>query len=180
MSSQSPLASLLTRASVGPKYLTAPGPDRKTVENFAAFLSGAPCHDDTFPVRLVVVENREALGRAFVSALPADATEEERKKALRKAEKGPVCFALILEESPDVLRRARDEKLLSAGAVLMRLLDAVHAAGFAAKTVSAKDLPDPQGLYDPTRETLLAFVLCGTLVPEAKRSPRRPVSITYF
>lgn len=52
----------------------------------------------------------------------------------------------------------------------MNFLNVLHAAGFAAKTVSAKDFAEPAGLYDPAAETLLAFILCGT--PEGALLPR--------
>ncbi len=59
---------------------------------------------------------------------------------------------------------------MTAGAALMNFLNVLHAAGFAAKTVSAKSFSNPAGLYDPSKEELLCFVLCGS--PKSALSPR--------
>lgn len=171
---------LLTRASIGPKYLTGPAPDREEWQAILRFLENTPCHDDAYPFRIVICEDREALGEIFLSELPEDADDAAREKAVKKAKKGPGCLALILRETKAATRRDRDERLLSAGAALMRLLDALHLAGFAAKTVSGKDFRLPGGLYDPETETLLCFVLCGRPAPEAKTSDRKTVKSTYF
>ena len=61
---------------------------------------------------------------------------------------------------------------MTAGASLMNFLAGLHAQGFAAKAVSAKDFPAPDGLYDPTCERLLCFVLVGT--------PDTPVNYQYI
>lgn len=173
-------SALLTRASIGPKYLTDPAPDREEWQAILRFLKNAPCHDDAYPFRVVICEDREMLGEIFLAELPEDADEAAREKAVKKAKKGPGCLALILRETKDAPRRDRDERLLSAGAALMRLLDALHLAGYAAKTVSGKDFCRPDGLYDPETETLLCFVLCGRPVADAKKNERKTVESTYF
>ena len=86
-----------------------------------------------------------------------------RAKARGKAVKAPMCMALVgTGLSPDSQDRDADERLMTAGASLMNFLAGLHAQGFAAKAVSAKDFPAPDGLYDPTCERLLCFVLVGT------------------
>ena len=173
-------SALLTRASIGPKYLTDPAPDREEWQAIVRFLENAPCHDDAYPFRVVICEDREMLGEIFLAELHEDADEAARQKAVKKAKKGPGCLALILRETKDAPRRDRDERLLSAGAALMRLLDALHLAGYAAKTVSGKDFRRPDGLYDPETETLLCFVLCGRPVADAKKNERKTIESTYF
>ncbi len=173
-------SALLTRASLGPKYLTGPAPDREEWKAILRFLENAPCHDDAYPFRVVICEDREALGKVFLAELPEDADEAACEKAVKKAKKGPGCLALILRETKDAPRRDRDERLLSAGAALMRLLDALHLAGYAAKTVSGKDFRSPDGLYNPETETLLCFVLCGRPAADAKKGERKTIESTYF
>lgn len=173
-------SALLTRASIGPKYLTGPAPDREEWKTILRFLENAPCHDEAYPFRVVICEDREALGEVFLAELPEDADEAVREKAVKKAKKGPGCLALVLRETKDAARRDRDERLLSAGAALMRLLDALHLAGYAAKTVSAKDFRRPGKLYDPETETLLCFVLCGRPVENVKKNERKTVESTYL
>lgn len=54
-------SALLTRASIGPKYLTDPAPDREEWQAILRFLENAPCHDDAYPFRVVICEDREML-----------------------------------------------------------------------------------------------------------------------
>ena len=159
-------SALLTRASIGPKYLTDPAPDREEWQAILRFLENAPCNDDAYPFRVVICEDREMLGEIFLAELSEDADEAAREKAVKKAKKGPGCLALILRETKDAPRRDRDERLLS--------------AGYAAKTVSGKDFRRPDGLYAPETETLLCFVLCGRPVADAKKNERKTVESTYF
>ena len=119
------------------------------------------------------------LGEIFLAELPEDADEAAREKAVKKAKKGPGCLALILRETKDA-RAATATNASFGGRRLMRLLDALHLAGYAAKTVSGKDFRRPDGLYDPETETLLCFVLCGRPVADAKKNERKTVESTYF
>ena len=66
-------SALLTRASIGPKYLTGPAPDREEWQAILRFLENAPCHDDAYPFRVVICEDREALGEVL------DAFERDEK-----------------------------------------------------------------------------------------------------
>lgn len=154
---------ILSRHSLGAKHLTIPAPDVGALRLAVTAALRVPCHDEVLPFRWVEVASRDRLADLFESVLPADADEETRAKARGKAHKAPLCMALIGIDMTDQGRdRASDEKLLSAGASLMNFLGAMHAQGFAAKTVSGKDFPAPDGLYDPSYERLLAFVLVGT------------------
>mgnify|MGYP000680078011 FL=1 len=45
-------SALLTRASIGPKYLTDPAPDREEWQAILRFLENAPCHDRRYPFRV--------------------------------------------------------------------------------------------------------------------------------
>ena len=128
---------ILSRHSLGAKHLAIPAPD--------------------------VGALRLRLADLFESVLPPEADKQMRDKARSKALKAPMCMALVgTGLSPDAHDRDADERLMTAGASLMNFLAALHAQGFAAKTVSAKDFPAPDGLYDPTSERLLCFVLVGT------------------
>ena len=120
-------------------------------------------HSCASTFRWVEISSRDRLADLFESVLPADADEEMRAKARGKALKAPMCMALVgTGLSPDSQDREADERLMTAGASLMNFLAGLHAQGFAAKAVSAKDFPAPDGLYDPTCERLLCFVLVGT------------------
>ena len=79
-------SALLTRASIGPKYLTDPAPDREEWQAILRFLKNAPCHDDAYPFRVVICEDREMLGEIFLAELPEDADEAAQLDGATKAQ----------------------------------------------------------------------------------------------
>lgn len=160
---------ILSRHSLGAKHLVIPAPDVGALRLAVTAACRVPCHQETLPFRWIEISSRDRLADLFESVLPADADEEMRTKARGKALKAPMCMALVgTGLSPASRDRDADERLMTAGASLMNFLAGLHAQGFAAKAVSAKDFPAPDGLYDPTCERLLCFVLVGT--------PDRPVN----
>lgn len=154
---------VFSRHSLGPKHQRIPAPDVGALRLAVSAACHVPCHGETLPLRWVEIASRERLASLFESALPADADEAARSKARSKALKGPMLLALIETDTErEMSERERDERKLTCGASLMNLLLGLHAQGYAAKTVSAKDFEAPDGLYDPANENLLCFVLVGT------------------
>ena len=146
---------LASRRSQGPKMQRAPAPDGE-----------APRHGERAPARFVRIVSRERLADAFEAALPADADAEARAHARSKALKGECLIAVVGLKPGEDAREAMELRLAQGGA-LANFLNALFAAGFAAKTVSARSL-EAEGLLDPAREELLCFILCGTPVAPAK------------
>lgn len=168
---------LFSRSSLGPKHFGEPAPDAHTLELAARAAQAAPYHtapddkSESFPVTFTVIESRSKLADLFEATLPPEASDAERNKARSKAEKGACCIAVIARHAPEsASSRCEKELAMTAGAALMNFLNVLHAAGFAAKTVSAKSFSNPAGLYDPSKEELLCFVLCGS--PKSALSPR--------
>lgn len=155
--------SILARTSLGPKHQEMPGPDEETLTLAGRAAMRAPAHEKKFPVRLVEIASRDRLADLYRARLPEDASEEDLKKADEKAGKGACLLALVVRK-PEEGASERDilERGAAAGAALMNVLTVLQARGYAAKTVSACDFTDPDGLYDPQAEMLLAFILCGT------------------
>lgn len=168
----------IARRSVGPKHLTAPAPDAKTLELAAAAARTAPCHSADFPVRFAVIENRERLADIFSTNLAVDAGNEACAKVRSKAMKAPMQIAVLVRCDGGDDERARLERFTTAGAALMNFLHVLEGAGFAAKTVSGRSFKNPLSLYNPETEYMLAFLMCGTPDGEAlnaKETPRPTV-----
>ena len=55
---------------------------------------------------------------------------------------------------------------------LTNFLNVLWAEGVAAKTLTSREIKDPQGLFDPKTERLLGFILCG--LPQEPMQPRDP------
>lgn len=171
---------IAARCSQGPKMQTAPGPGEAVLAAAARAARAAPCHGEDFPVRFVRIVSRERLARAFEALLPADADEAEREKARAKALKGETLVAVIGVKPAEANDRAVLEALMTAGGALTNFLNVLFAAGFAAKTVSGRALSAAEGLLDPERETLLAFILCGTPAGAPKsRKAAAPILSTW-
>lgn len=163
---------LAARRSLGPKLQMAPGPNEAVLLAAAQAAHAAPCHGDKFPVRFVRIVSREKLADAFEALLPAEADEAARSKARDKALRGETLIAVITAKSEDPTdQQAVAESYMTAGGALTNFLNVLFAAGFAAKTVSGRDLPAAEGLLDTARETLTAFILCGT--PTGAPKPRK-------
>lgn len=166
------LSSLIARVSLGPKHQETTGPDEETLTLAGRAAMRAPSHEKKFPVRLVEVTSRSKLAALYRSRLPIDATEEETRKAEEKAMKGAALLALIVRR-PEKDAQAREilERGATAGAALMNVLTVLHIRGYAAKTVSACEFENPEGLYDKDNEMILAFILCGTPKRSLPKSP---------
>lgn len=173
---------IASRRSTSPKHLLEPAPSAEVLEAAAAAAFAAPSHFSVFPVRFVIIENRERLAHLFEAELPADADAEKYAKAAGKAKKGPMQIAVVIAENPNDTPRERMERSMTAGAALANFLNVLHEAGFGGKTVSGRAFRAPDGLYDPEKETLAAFIICGTPDEEARCAfaQLRETSKTFF
>lgn len=166
------LSALLARESLGPKHQEAPGPDEETLTLCGRAAMRAPSHAKDFSVRLVSIKSRDRLAALYVARLPEDADDESKAKAADKAKKGAGLLALIMKKpAADADPREALEQAVTAGAALQSVLTVLQARGFAAKTVSACDFAEPDGLYDPEAETIVCFILCGTPKKALAKSP---------
>lgn len=153
----------LSRHSVGARHQTLPAPDVADLRLAVSTALRAPNHEKKLPLRFVEIVSQEKLADLFESTLPADADDSVRAKTREKATKSPMCVALVQTDiHDDISPMFKEERLITAGAALMNFLNALHAMGYVAKTVSPRDFAAPNGLYDPDNERLLAFVLIGT------------------
>lgn len=96
-----------------------------------------------------------------------------RDRARSKALKGAACIVIIgPKPTPDTPVIMDMENLMTAGGALTNFLNVLWAEGVAAKTLTSREIKDPQGLFDPKTERLLGFILCG--LPQEPMQPRDP------
>lgn len=130
-----PLSLLATRRSGKPRDLVAPGPDATQLAEILQIAARTPDHGKLAPWRFVIVpeEKRDLLAEVIVKAY-----REERPQAARLeiesleqfAHQAPALVVVLF--SPKTQSHIPLwEQELSAGAVCMNLLHAVHASGFA-------------------------------------------------
>ncbi|MBS7809398.1 nitroreductase family protein [Roseococcus pinisoli] len=177
----SALDALLGRASVPPRLLRAPVPDRAALDLAVSAALRAPDHGGLRPWRFVFIEGeaRRALGDLLAASLlarapdtPAERLEIERGKPLR-APLVVAAGAAINHDRPGV---PPWEQEASAAAGIMNFLHALDATGFGGCWLSSPSLKDPAvltALGFAAGDSLLGWIYVGT--PEGDRPrPIRP------
>ena len=141
------------RRSVGPKQQTHNAPSDDVFVRAARAARSAPSHNPFFPCRFVKVVSREKLADVVESALPPEADQVLRDRARSKALKGAACIVIIgPKPTPDTPVIMDMENLMTAGGALTNFLNVLWAEGVAAKTLTSREIKDPQGLFDPKTE----------------------------
>lgn len=168
---------LLTRRSRPAKTLTAPVPDRATVETLLTAAARTPDHGKLEPWRFIVLE-KPALARlaamipARGAALGVDA--EKIAKAVTQYADADLAVAVVSSPQPSD-KIPQIEQVYSAGAVCLALLNAALAAGWGANWLSGWASHDRtfirDGLELGDHETIAGLIHIGT---ETSAPPERP------
>jgi nitroreductase len=177
---------LLSRRSVSPKRLVAPGPDLQTLDLLLQAALTAPDHGGLRPWR--VIEFR-ADHRADLAALFEEekrrrdplATPVDLLRARDHALMPPVLLGFVVAPHARTKIPLR-EQWLSAGAALGNLLNAAHQLGYGAIVLSGERCFDVQltgALGVKADEQLVGFVSIGT-VAKAPPAAHRPLAQTVW
>jgi len=160
--------------------LTAPAPDRKTLERAFGCAARAPDHALLRPWRYLVVEGQglEQLGELFASTCPNNADEQEIEKLRRAPQRAPMIIVGIASpsEHPKV---PEIEQLLSAGAGMSFLELALQEAGFGVMWRTGTMAYHPavrEGLGLSEQESIIGFLYTGTVATEKPKIPRPEVA----
>ena len=177
---------LLTRRSVSPKRLVAPGPDVQTLDLLLQAALAAPDHGGLRPWRVIEFRagQRSELAALFEQEkLRRDplATKVDLLRARDHALMPPVLLAFVVTPYSRTKIPLR-EQWLSAGAALGNLLNAAHQVGYGAIVLSGERCFDPQltgALGVKAEEQLVGFVSIGT-VAKAPPDAHRPLAQTVW
>jgi nitroreductase len=159
--------SLLSRQSLGGKYLAEPGPDDAALAVMAAAALRAPDHAELVPFRFAVVRGaaRERLAALFHQAA-LDAGKDEAGAALDagRARQAPVTIAVLARIDMGHPLVPAHEQWVAVGGALANLLNAAHALGFAGKMLSGAKVRHPalQAAFCGPGESLVGWVALGT------------------
>lgn len=154
---------LLSRRSVRPKRLTAPGPGAEDLTQIVrAGLRGID-HGGHRRWRLLLINDREALADAFVETEQGQSNPE---RARERALAGPTLVAVIARQDVPNMDFPTHEKWIAIGAALQQMLLAAQAIGFAGSMLSgrkteAASLRRALGIEEG--EVLVGFLTFGTL-----------------
>lgn len=170
---------LLSRSSVAPKTLVAPGPDRDELRLLIASALRAPAHEGLRPWRFISIEGdgREQLSRSFMEI------RRKRNPGIRPAElartwkktmRAPTLIAVVTRLIEDHPKVPPHEQYISIGAAIHGLMLAAHALGFGAIMLSGNRARDPliHTLFGlAAEEQMVGFISVGT---PAKPIPPKP------
>lgn len=175
-----PLAALLNRHSLGPRWMVAPGPTPEQLALAVQAALRAPNHGRLQPWRVVTIgtEQRPALAALFERfARDSGKSEEEVAMERERAWNGPVLAAWIARIDASVDKVPPHEQWICVGGALSNFMSALHFMGFGAKILSGRKCQHPAIVqaFCAEDEQLVGFVCIGTatrgLEPREKDEP---------
>ena len=161
------LDQLLTRYSVGPKYLVDPAPTVEQILIAASAALRAPDRRNLQPFRFILIPDaqRQKLAALFADCArrngkSADEIAIERERALL----GPALLAFVTHIEAEEQRVVAREQWIAAGGALANFLTALHMMGFGAKVLSGNKAADPVicKAFCEEGETLVGWIAAGT------------------
>lgn len=174
------LQGLLTRHSIGPRWMAGPGPSLAQLRLAVQAALRAPDHGKLQPWRAVVVGpmQRRALAACFAAfardvGKTGDDVEVERERAFN----GPALVAWVVRVDDGIAEVPAHEQWMCAGGALTLFVTALHLMGFGAKALSGRKCGHPavRDAFCAPGERLAAFVCAGTPTrPAAPRTQEDP------
>lgn len=184
-----PLALLLSRRSVSVKDLTTPAPSAAQLEEILRVATRVPDHGKLTPWRIKILRGEGALKLGSIAAAEFakhhanDATEAHLNAERQRFARAPLCLAVLV--TPVLGTKPVWEQELSAGAVCMNILHAVHALGFGAKWLTewvAYDAEILKALGGKEGDKIAGFIYIGskTSEPEDRARPELKDVVSEF
>lgn len=167
------LRGLLTRHSIGTRWMVEPGPTAAQLRLAIRAALRAPDHGGLRPWRAVLVDasRRTELAERFaLFARDVGKSDEEIDLERSRAFNGPVLVAWVVRIDEGVAEVPAHEQWMCAGGALSNFLTALHLMGFGAKAVSGRKCGHPavRDAFCGPGERLAAFVCVGTPTREAR------------
>ena len=179
------LAHLRTRRSGKPRDMIAPGPDAAALGEMIEIATRTPDHGKLAPWRFVIVEDhqRDALAALLVSAYRGEKPEAGRLEieAMEQFARQAPSLVVVLYAPKTASKIPAWEQELSAGAVCMNLLHAVHAEGYVGGWLTGWPAYSDavRDGFGAAPERIAGFLFIGTPSRELDERPRpAPGSLT--
>ena len=178
---------LLTRSSIAPKTLVAPGPSRQELLSLVAAALVAPDHEGLRPWRFILIEGggRLELARTFLQIRKKTNSRvrpEELARSWRRTMRAPTLIGVVARLVRDHPKVPVHEQYVSVGAAVHGLMLACHALGYGAIMLSgnrSRDALVRELLELSGHEEMVGFISIGT--PSKRVAPkRRPFPQEYL
>lgn len=164
----SALELLLTRHSVGPKHLNAPGPTDEQLWLAALSALRAPDHDKLIPFRFIIIpqDRRHVLAELFADFARREGKSDDEVRVERdRATRAPTLLAFVVRIDHERTKVPPHEQWLAAGGALSNFMTALHMMGYGAKMLSGRKVQDPaiSTSFCEPGERLIGWLAAGTL-----------------
>ncbi|MBI1983760.1 MAG: nitroreductase family protein [Acidobacteria bacterium] len=158
---------LLTRHSVGPKHLHAPGPTDEQLWLAALSALRAPDHEKLIPFRFVVIPQgtRHVLAELFADFARKEGKSDDEVLAERdRAMRAPTLLAFVVRIDHEHSKVPPHEQWLAAGGALSNFMTALHMMGYGAKMLSGRKVRDQaiSASFCEPGERLVGWIAAGT------------------
>ena len=168
---QQALHALLSRHSLGPRWMVAPGPSDAELLLAVQAALRAPNHGRLQPWRAVTVSTaqRPALAALFEQfARDSGKSEEDVAIERERAYNGPVLLAWVARIDTTVAKVPPHEQWICVGGALSNFMSAVHLMGYGAKILSGRKCQHPAIMqaFCEEGEQLVGFICVGTATRE--------------
>lgn len=170
------------------KFVQAPGPNAEEFAEIMQAAMSAPDHGRLRPWRfkLIAPEHREKLIELAVKAREDEGNPYDKPKIIqmrRWLSEAPVMLAVACYIDHTNERIPHTERVLATGAAVMNILNAAHAAGYAAYWSTgigtySQEVPDALG-FDELEYQFMGYVTMGTPLREAP-AKERPDYAEFF
>ena len=174
----STLALLATRRSGKPRDMVAPCPDDTQLRQILSAAIRVPDHGKLAPWRFVIVhsEHRAALARVIVDAYRAEKPDAGRLEieAMEQFAHQAPTLVVVLSAPVAGSKIPVWEQELSAGAAVMNLLLAAHAAGFVGSWLTGWPSYNDavRDAFGGSEERIAGFVFIGSPSRDLEERPR--------
>jgi nitroreductase len=165
------LDALLSRHSLGPRWMVAPGPSDAQLTLAVQAALRAPNHGRLQPWRAVKVSEaqRPALAALFEQfARDSGKSEEDVAIERERAYNGPVLLAWVARIDNAVDKVPAHEQWICVGGAFANFMNAVHIMGYGAKILSGRKCQHPAIVraFCDEGEQLVGFICIGTATRE--------------
>lgn len=170
-----PLAPLLTRYSVGTRYLRGPAPSQADLLRMTEAALRAPDHAGLVPFRLAVIrdEARAQLADLFEAAALVQGKSADQAAGDRlRATDPPLLVAVIARIDAGHPVATVHEQWIALGGALSNFLTAAHALGYGGKMLSGGKVraQSVMAAFCQPGESLVGWMVLGT--PRGVGQPR--------
>lgn len=161
------LNKILTRYSLGGKYLSEPGPNPEEIALILKAAQRSPDHANLRPYYFYFIQgdSRNKLAELFTSyAMRSGVSDESIALERGRALSIPLTIVVVARIDMNHPIASVHEQWITVGGAITNILNAIHILGYAGKMLSGNKVRDAQIIkaFCHPGETLVGWIVVGT------------------